>query len=209
MQKITDRKTIDSMIAGSMISTYFDPGHLDELSFECAVYEDGELIQSPLKPLESFLFIMEGNARIYGIREDGTAASVTIAGRGRILGDLEYTSPRNRSIMLYTEAVGRTVCLMLSFERSGRILSRDITFMNILLRSIADKLHMFIFTRAEHLTLEERTMQLIERQKGDIKGVTAAAMTLGCSRRHLQRILKKLCEEKKIKRTGRGRYLLI
>lgn len=210
MRRITDKDLIDSLTGGSMIYTFFDPGHLDAVEFDCVEYEDGELIHSPLKPLEGFLFIMEGSARIYGIREDGTSVSAVVEGRGRILGDLEYTLAGSRGkSRLYTEADGRLLCLSLPFERCGEILASDITFMNILLQSLSAKLQLFIFSRTESLTLEERTLQLIERQKGNIKGVTATADALGCSRRHLQRILKKLCEEKKIRRTGRGRYLLI
>ena len=92
MRRISDQDQIETLKNSSMISTFFDPEHLDALHFEGEVYEDGELIQSPLKPLEGFLFIMEGSARIYGIREDGTAVSITIVGRGRILGDMEYTA---------------------------------------------------------------------------------------------------------------------
>ena len=209
MHRISDQDQIDNLKSSSMISTFFDPEHLDALHFEGEVYEDGELIQSPLKPLEGFLFIMEGSARIYGIREDGTAVSITIVGRGRILGDMEYTAAGIESSNLYTEAVGRTVCLYLPFTDCSRILSKDITFLNILLQNLAGKLRLFMFTRAESLSLEERTMQLIERESGSIRGVTAAAGVLGCSRRHLQRILAKLCAEGKIRRSGRGWYRIV
>lgn len=209
MRRITDQDQIDSLINSSMINTYFDPEHLKALHFEGKTFEDGELIQSPLKPLEGFLFIMEGSARIYGIREDGTAVSISVAGRGRVLGDMEYTAAGIGSSNLYTEAVGHTVCLYLPFTDCSRILSQDITFLNILLQNLAGKLRLFMFTRAESLSLEERTMQLIERESGSIRGVTAAAGVLGCSRRHLQRILAKLCEEGKIRRSGRGWYRVV
>ena len=60
-------------------------------------------------------------------------------------------------------------------------------------------------------TIEERLLLYMRNECPfyELKGIEAATMQLRCSRRQLQRILKKLCMEKKIEKTGKGRYRLI
>ena len=40
----------------------------------------------------------------------------------------------------------------------------------------------------------------------ELNGIEAAVLQLRCSRRQLQRVLKKLCETGQVEKTGKGRY---
>ena len=58
--------------------------------------------------------------------------------------------------------------------------------------------------------LEEKLLFFLSRVQPDheIRSVNQTLQPLHCSRRQLQRVLKKLCEEGRIIKTGRGRYRL-
>ena len=59
-------------------------------------------------------------------------------------------------------------------------------------------------------TLEEKVLLYLRKIQlnHEISSVTQALQPLHCSRRHLQRVLKKLCDEGLIIKTGRGTYKL-
>ena len=59
--------------------------------FKVFRYEKGELLASPVKPLDHILFPVEGKAVIYGIRNDGTSFPISEIRKGDIIGDVEFT----------------------------------------------------------------------------------------------------------------------
>ena len=59
-------------------------------------------------------------------------------------------------------------------------------------------------------TLKEKVLLYLEKEAPDqtIHSVNEAVIFLHCSRRQIQRVLKKLCEEGKLQKLGRGCYRL-
>ena len=59
-------------------------------------------------------------------------------------------------------------------------------------------------------TLEEKVLFFLQKVQTshEISSVNNALQPLHCSRRQLQRVLKKLCDEGRLVKTGRGRYRL-
>lgn len=76
--------------------------------------------------------------------------------------------------------------------------------------SMGEKLERFSTQSVTGTTVEQRVLQYLE--KGDapaeLVGMESATLQLRCSRRQLQRVLKKLCLQGKIEKVGKGRYRL-
>lgn len=205
MEKIDDPAKMEGYLEEAHIESFFDT---EGLRFQAYEYEAGELIISPLKEFTEILLIVEGKARIYGIREDGNITPVNIAGTGTILGDIEFC--HEGAFPYNVEARTTVVCLALPVAPYKEILDRDIRFLHTLLDSLTRKLVLFssFETAADDITgrllLYMRTMC----PDGTLKGVNDATLRLRCSRRQLQRVLRKASDEGKIIKTGKGCYRL-
>ena len=79
-----------------------------------------------------------------------------------------------------------------------------------MLRQLAEKLSLSAVMTAFAQTLEERVLFYLKKvqPEHEIVSVDHALQPLHCSRRQLQRVLKKLCDEGLLVKTGRGRYRL-
>lgn len=204
MKKIKDEKQIKYWIDKGNIRNYFDT---PDLVFQLYCYEKGEYITVPGRQMDSILFMVEGTARIYGIRQDGTLSSVNQIVSPAILGDLEF--PNQGAAPFYTETTTKVICLSLSTKKYREQLDCDLRFLHMLLQSYADK---FFFPLADTMitTLEERVLFYLNNicPQHEINGIETAVFQLRCSRRQLQRVLKKLCDNGKLKKIGKGKYKL-
>lgn len=54
-------------------------------------FQKGELLNSPLFPLNCFYIIVKGSVSIYDLTEDGAARYIAKAGSGTLLGDMEFS----------------------------------------------------------------------------------------------------------------------
>ena len=208
MREIRDRNLIEKWMEDCGVRKHFDtPG----LEFRAVIYERGEMVLSPEAMMEDILFLADGTIYIYGIREDGTMRPITsIASRKgtALLGDMEFC--KGTASPLCVEARTQTVFLVLSVSRYRALLEKDNTFLHLIMRSLAEKLEMFASMEATASDIEGRLMFYMRElcRGGELRGVEAAALHLRCSRRQLQRVLRKLMEEGKITKTGKGRYRL-
>ena len=172
------------------------------------VFEKGELLYSPLSPLKEFLLIIEGSASIYDVSECGSIHYLTKAFKGTLLGDLEFSEPDAKPF--FTEALEELVCLSIPFEENRRQLENDAVFLRFMLSQLAKKLARSVVIDATTQTLEERLLLFLEKIKPDhrITSVNDSFQFLHCSRRQLQRILKKLCDKNVLKKEKQGCYSL-
>ena len=78
------------------------------------------------------------------------------------------------------------------------------------LRQLAGKLSLSAVMTVSAQTLEEKVLIFLRKVQADhtISSVNQALQAFHCSRRQLQRVLKKLCDEGLVVRTGRGCYRL-
>ena len=157
--------------------------------FKVFRYEKGELLASPVEPLDHILFPVEGKAVIYGIRNDGTSFPISEIRKGDIIGDVEFTG--SDEPVLFVEASKPVVCLAIDIKAYRKILMNDVTFLQTILASFAGKFRKIITIDAMSGNIEERVLNYLR-----------------CSRRQLQRVLRKLAEEGKIRKIGKGRYKL-
>ena len=154
------------------------------------------------------MFLIEGEVQIYGIREDGSVTPVNRHEAPVLLGDAEFVMGGASS--LFTEARTTVICAALPMEPYRAELDRDVKFLHLLLRSYAGKFHTMATLEASAKTIEERVLLYMRHvcPNGEIGGIEAALLQLRCSRRQLQRVLKKLCEENTVEKVGKGKYRL-
>lgn len=171
-------------------------------------YERGEIITSPSMPSEEIMFIVDGSAAIYGIRADGSSFPLSIIKAPEIIGDLEFTAGASTAFFVEARETVTAVALSLGYCRER--LWNDSRFLHAILRSLSDKLMRIAFTEGVSETVEERVISYLKdfSNDGALDGVEDATYMLRCSRRQLQRVLRKLTDKGIIKKAGKGRYIL-
>ena len=193
MRRIRDKEQVEYWLQKGHIRENFDT---ENLPFSVCRFEKGEYLTRQGGRLAELLFLIEGEVQIYGIREDG---SVTPA---------EFVMGGASS--LFTEARTTVICAALPMEPYRAELDRDVKFLHLLLRSYAGKFHTMATLEASAKTIEERVLLYMRHvcPNGEIGGIETALLQLRCSRRQLQRVLKKLCEENTVEKIGKGKYRL-
>lgn len=171
-------------------------------------FEKGEFLSHPYKPLHQFLLVVEGAICVYNIQDSSRFLGIASSGAGTLLGEFEFLSSTYQPF--YTKAVEPVLCLSLPFEENRTALKNDPVFLWYVLTTVVEKKEMssrLLFTAQ---SLEERVLLLLQNpQFGNrIEHLNDALMNLHCSRRQLQRVLKKLCDSGQLIRTGRGCYQL-
>ena len=121
--------------------------------FKVFRYEKGELLASPVEPLDYILFPVEGKAVIYGIRNDGTSFPISEIRKGDIIGDVEFTG--SDEPVLFVEASKPVVCLAIDIKAYRKILMNDVTFLQTILASFAGKFRKIITIDAMSGNIEE------------------------------------------------------
>ena len=171
-------------------------------------FQKGELLNTPLVSLCCFYILAEGSVSIYDLTEDGAARYVAKAGSGTLLGDVEFSGAGRQPF--YTEAAEPVLCLAMPFRENRSVLENDPAFLRFVLKQLAQKLSLSAAMDATAQTLEEKVLFFLRKVQPnhEITSVNHALQPLHCSRRQLQRVLKKLCEEGVLQKTGRGCYRL-
>ena len=171
-------------------------------------FEKGEILSDPLQPLSCFYIIARGSVSIYSLTEDGSIRYISKAASGTLLGDMEFSGAGNQS--LYIEAAETVLCLAIPFRENQRILENDPVFLRFVLSQLAGKLSLSAVMTASAQTLEEKVLFFLRKVQSDhtISSVNHTLQALHCSRRQLQRVLKRLCDEGLIIKIGRGCYRL-
>lgn len=204
MKEIRDPALLEHLLKSGQIPFREIPPVLRILEFQ-----KGELLNHPLKPLDQFLMIAEGSISIYDLAEDGSIRYVSQVGSGTLLGDIEFSQADGPT--LYTEAAEHVLCLAIPFRENRCVLENDPVFLRFVLRQFAKKLTLSATMDATAQTLEERVLFYLRKIQPthEIRSVNVSLKPLHCSRRQLQRILKKLCDRKILEKTGRGCYHLL
>ena len=175
MREIRDTKRIEQIYQTVQHCFRLRPPVLRLLQFE-----NEELLNHPLRPLEQFLIVAEGSVAIYDLSEDGGIRYVSRTGTGTLLGDVEFCGADGGAF--YTGAAERVLCLAIPFAENRETLEDD----PVLLLLYLDKM------QPDHT----------------IHSVNETVIAMHCSRRQLQRMLKTLCEDGRLEKTGKGQYRL-
>lgn len=205
MRKINDAELLQSYIETYEIQTLFDT---QDLTFCLYEYERGEVLNFIMDSTEHLLFLVDGEAQIYSVREDGSRYPLCYITPLTLLGDMEFCG--EHSLPFLVEATKKASCVELSLHSCRDRLLNDNTFLRYLLGSITRKNALTIRFDASFATLEERFLYYLSHdcENGIMHGVEVAATYLHCSRRQLQRILKQLTKQGRIEKCGKGIYRL-
>lgn len=206
MERLHNEKEVHALVEQAGICRYFST---PDLHFFACRYKKGELITAPDQRLETILFVIEGTVRIFGIRPDGTSSPVNQQNSPVILGDIEFSE--QGACPFFTQATTDVLCIGLPVKPYEEELHRDLRFLHVLLHSYADKLQFFAFVDAPAETLEDRVLLYLKNFCPDheFTGIEMAVSRLRCSRRQLQRVLQKLCNNGTIQKVGKGHYRLV
>ena len=182
---------------------------VEGLDFRLARFQKGELLIAPHKPMEQFLFLARGRVNIYGLRESGSSFSVYLAGQNVLLGDMEFI--RREPLPLFTEAMEEVLCVTLPMERHRAALEQDRAFLQYLLRSASEKFLRLALIEHPEQSLEEKLLTFLRGIQPDhtLHGIYTGTLQLHCSRAQLQRVVRKLCQEGRMRKLGKGEYQLI
>jgi CRP-like cAMP-binding protein len=204
MRKISDQNRINKAIEHLDLNSEFD---IESLQFEIRIYEKGEQIVSPLNPMKQFIFVISGTVRVYQLDEDSTIHSIINIHNRESLGYNEFCFDNN-DYTLYAEALAQVICLILPFKQPARNLKSDSKFLLFLLKnSLINQIQHSEMTHF-YSDLEDKLIFYMENLCTDrtLTSVNDAVDALHCSRRQLQRTLKKLCDDQKLVHVKRGCY---
>ena len=206
MKKITDEWLVADKIKQLSLEKRFDT---EKYHFCIHTYEKEEFLVTPNRENSNILFLLEGEVKIYHLQKDGTMGTVGIACAGDVLGDFEFC--RREHAYLFAEAITKVSCLVLSWMEYEDQLRADSDFLMFLLHVSIDKMANSAELVSINSSLEDKLLFYIQNMCVDqtMRNVNSASMTLHCSRRQLQRLLKRLCENHILEKTGRGHYQLI
>lgn len=109
----------------------------------------------------------------------------------------------------FIKAAEPVICLMIHFEENHD-LEDDPVFLRFALNQVARKLSLSVILGPLAEALKEKGLFYLRNIRPDhqITSINKVLPQLHCSRRQLQRLLKKLCQDHKLVRTGRGTYQL-
>lgn len=205
MEKIYEKSVTDRWLKKSHLPEYFDA---EELDFFVIRYQRGEFLSEPERPIVYLQFVVKGSAALYYLDESGARRNVVVMDNEGILGDMEFVL--GNTPIFYTEAVTPVTVVALSIEESRGKLEKDCRFLMYLLRQasrvkIYTSLNVVVLPR-----LEERLLYHLKNEcpRQTMAGMENTAVRLQCSRRQLQRVVKKLEGQGRLRKQGRGCYQL-
>lgn len=205
MEVIRDTELVEELIGAYDIRGLFDT---PDLSFLGIQFQKGEILYSPLNPLQHILFLVRGSVELYDLRPDGSRVPVALLSGFSLIGEREFIAPG--STRCFLEAAEECVCIALPIEPNREALDRDLSFLHYLLTILADKFELSMETDTFSGSLEERLLEYLrfDAQDHELQELEPVLFQLRCSRRQLQRVLKKLCEEGSLAKLGKGHYRL-
>lgn len=203
MKEIRDTKRMEIYFEQHQLHFQHPPKLLKLIQFE-----KGELLNGPMHPLKSFYIVVEGSVSIYYITEDGSIRHISKADAGILLGDIEFSGIEREQY--YTEAAETVICLAIPFQENRSLLEKDPLFLRFVLTQLAEKLSLSSRMDVVTQTLEEKVLFYLSNVQSnhEITSVSKTLQVLHCSRRQLQRVLKRLCEDNVLIKKGRGCYKL-
>lgn len=206
MKEILDEALKAKYIKQYQIHKMFDTTKLD---FHLYRYEVGEYMNIKRSPVDYLKFIVAGTWDIYSVTNEGKPFLLRRARPLALMGDIEFFSGMETGNL---QEVRETVySLKLSLDKCRTILLDDNTFLRFLCRELTQK---FVGNTAEftpNAGLEKSLLHYMKYECEDnrITNVEETAFYLNRSRRQLQRVLKKLVDEKKLVKEGRGQYRIL
>lgn len=206
MEFIHDEALLEKILEQEGIREHFENRFQD---FRLLRWEKGGILCAPDRPLRELLFVVRGSVRVYTLREDGSCISISRGIGPTTLGTMEFV--RRDLPSFYAEAVEDVLCVALSLEKNRAALEGDRTFLRYVLNGMAEMIITFTLIGQSQQSLEEKVLTFLRdiQPEHTLYGINNGLLQFHCSRRQLQRVVKKLCQDGALEKTGRGEYRLI
>lgn len=165
-----------------------------------------EHLNEKLNPKQFLIFLVFGTVHIYTPRINGSLNQITRSSAPVCFGDMEFTNQDMKQFQIETITPCEFICLDIAFHRNK--IEHDSQLLLYLLHSVSKKSIFIAEMHTETTDIESRVLYYIDNEAKDheIHGVLQLAQHINCSRRQLQRILKKLQNENIIIRKKKGVY---
>lgn len=205
MKLIRDPALLEHLLEKEGVRSFFSE---EPQGFRLVSFQKHELLSAPEHPQTELLFIVKGSVQVYGLHEDGRLFSVSQGGQEDILGVMGFIGEDQPPF--YAEALEDTLCLALPIEKNRAVLEKDCVFLRRLLLYTARLVKMSAFTGISGQLLEERVAAFLQDMQPDhtLHSIHGGVLQFHCSRRQLQRVVKKMCEDGVLEKIGRGKYRL-
>lgn len=206
MRQIKDTKQVERCLAHYHIREMFNT---PDLPFRLYEYAPGEMLNILHPPTEYLKLIVKGEYTIFFDSSLGQRYIMEHSDMPTILGDFEFCTAEYLSSWQRAETTVYSIELPLLTLRST--LLNDVRFLQTLLQSITGKIvRKSTPLREGAFTLEELVLYHLrfESPTHSITNVSRTAQQFHHSRRQLQRVLKKLTEQKILRQIRPGQYIL-
>lgn len=205
MKKICEKAVVEEALRKSRLSEQFS---IEEFNFFVIQYQPRELLSAPERPAAYFQFLVKGSVELYYLDENGNRRNIMVAEGEGLLGDMEFVL--GNLPVFYAEAVTMVTVLALPIEENRDKLEKDCNFLMYLLRHVCQIKIVSTRNRVVLPLLEERLLYHMREECAHqiITGMDSTAAKLQCSRRQLQRVVKKLEEQGVLVKRGKGQYQL-
>jgi CRP-like cAMP-binding protein len=205
MEVVRDTQAVEQLIEFYDIRGLFDT---PDLSFIGLHFQKGEVLYSPLNPLQHLLFLVKGSIQMYDLQPDGSTIPISLLSGFTMIGEREFIAPH--STRFFLEAADDCTFIALPIEPNRTELDKDLCFLHYLLTILSDKFEMGVSVESLSGTLEKRLLEYLryDAEGHELSELDSALFHLRCSRRQLQRVLKKLCDSGELVKLGKGHYRL-
>lgn len=205
MKKIYEKSLVEKYLKTSHLSGQFCT---EKLGFFLIEYRRGEFLSRPGQDIAYFLFPVRGSVVLYYLDENGARRTMAVMNNTGLLGDMEFAL--NTIPHFYAEAVTPVTALALSMEKNRAILEKDCRFLMYLLRCNSRNKMSVARNTIVLSRLDDRLLYYLKNDCPDqmMIGMEHTATRLQCSRRQLQRVVKKLHEQGRLIKVGKGCYQL-
>ncbi len=205
MKIIKDKTVLENTLNRYDIRSFFSD---TSLSFSLYCFEKGEFVNNTIDCSEYLSFFTEGRIEITHVRDDGSIVSVSEISSFTVLGDLEFADRLFSPHLV--EAKKRSYFVVLPLKGIRTTLEQDPVFLMHMLSSVSQKFVSFSSAATVSRSLKEKLLYHMEVTRKDhtVHSVIQTCSVLQCSKRQLLRILKQLCDEDIIVKTGKGTYVL-
>jgi len=192
----------------------------DEVMKDLSLYSfcKGEILCSKGDELHSLYMIVKGKMKIFTTSPEGNTLIVRFKTPLAIIGDVEYVN--GMSVLNTVEAVSEGECIAVSYDVLRTMKSKQVEFLQFLLKVITHKLYTESQSTSLNLLLpvDVRLASYLLSLSSDGEGniyhremrttnLTEVAELIGTSYRHLNRVIKKLALEGIIERKKGSLYI--
>lgn len=216
MRQVMDRKFIHSFLEQHELHHTF-PKALQERT-RLYHFEKGETICTEGEQLNQMYLLVKGKLKIYTVSTEGRSRLLRFKNPLDIVGDVEYL--KKNLVFNTVEAVTEGALLGISYEDITRIAYDHPPFLQFLLEEVTHKFYTesnastlnhlnSVETRLASYflstaTTEKSTLFYQEMKTTNLKDI---ADLIGTSYRHLNRVIKQMCEEGIIEKKSKRIYI--